>query len=77
MIFKTIKTDIMKLNLEKLEQLDLDQGPGLIPTSEKRISLLAKILIIIHWTKPIFRHEQKFDKSSPYMKLGRTWVIND
>ena len=31
----------------------------------------------IQLTKPIFRHEQKFDESSPYMKFGRNWVINE
>ena len=40
-----------------------------MPCSEKGISILATILIIVHWTKPIFRHEQKFDESSTYMKL--------
>ena len=35
------------------------------------------IWIIIHWPKPIFRHEQLFDDRSPYMKFGRNKVIND
>ena len=59
-----------------LEQSDSDKGPRLMPSREKGISVLAKILIIIHLTKPIFRHE-KFDESSLYMKFGRNRVIND
>ena len=42
-----------------------------MPCSEKGISALETILIIVHHTKPIFRHEQKFDKSSPEIK--KTW----
>ena len=42
----------------KLEQLASDKGPRLMPSIEMGISILAKILIIIHRTKPIFRHEQ-------------------
>ena len=42
----------------RLEQSDSDKVPRLTPCSEKGIFVLAKILIIIHRTKPIFSHEQ-------------------
>ena len=51
----------------KLELLDSDKGPRLMPCSE-RISVLAKILIIIHQIEPIFRHEHIVDESSLYME---------
>ena len=41
-----------------LEQPDSDKGPRRMPCSKKGISVLVKILIIIHRTKSIFRHEQ-------------------
>ena len=53
------------------------QSEPLHVSSEKGISVLVTIFIIVHRTKPIFRHEQWFDESSPYMKFGRNWVIND
>ena len=61
----------------KLGPLDSDKGVRIMPCSEKGRSILATILIIIHSTNPIFRNEQKFDESSPFMKLGRNWEIND
>ena len=42
----------------ELEQSDSDKGPRIILCSEKRISISVTILIIVHRTKPIFRHEQ-------------------
>ena len=48
-----------------------------MPCSENGISVLATILFIVHPTKPIVRHEQLFDESNPYIKLGRNCVIND
>ena len=61
----------------KLEQSESYKGPRIIPCSEKAISILGTILIVIHPTKPIFRHDQLFDGSSPYVKFGRNRVIND
>ena len=40
--------------------------------NKKGMSVLATIL-----DKPIFRYTHYFDESSPYMKLGRNWVINE
>ena len=42
----------------ELEQSDSDKGPRITPCIEKVIFVLATILIIIHHTTPIFRHEQ-------------------
>ena len=41
--------------------------------SEKGISVLATILIIIQLIKPIFRHEQEIDESCPQVQTDRWW----
>ena len=56
------------LKMQKLEQSDYDKGPRLMPIAKRGYP---------QQTKPIFRHEQQFDESSPYIKFGRNWVIND
>ena len=35
------------------------------------------IMVIVHWTLPIFKLGREFDKSNQYMKFGRNRVIND
>ena len=45
-----------------------------MPWSEKgRACDLEAILVILHWTKPIFNHGQAIEKSNPYIKFGRNW----
>ena len=61
----------------RLEQSGSNKGPAKCPAVKKAIpSSLATILITVHRTKPIFRHEQKFDEGSPYMKFGRNCMTN-
>ena len=44
---------------QQLEQSDSDKGPRIMPCSDRKgVSILATILIIVHPTKPTFRHEQ-------------------
>ena len=38
---------------------------------------LVAILVIAHWTKPIFKHEWEIDKRRPYIKFWKNQLIND
>ena len=41
-----------------------------MPCSEKGIAILVAILIIVHWTKPIFIPMQEIEESYPHIKFG-------
>ena len=45
--------------------------------TQHEAAILVAILVIVHRTKPIFKHGPEFDESNPYMKFGRNWVMND
>ena len=53
-----LRQKILIYTNDELEKSDSDKGTRIMPCSVKGISVLVRILIIVHWTKPIFRHEQ-------------------
>ena len=58
--------------IETLEQSDSDKGPRLMPTSEKAISILAKILIIN------FSGQNPYsDMNKSLLKVLHIWNLED
>ena len=41
------------------------------------MSNILDILVIIRWTKSVFKLEREFDGSNPYMKFGRNLIKNE
>ena len=76
----SVRTEVSdKLCIKKtlLEQLDSDIRSHIMSYSEKRTATLVTILVIVSWTKSIFKHGQQFGVNSPYMEFGRIRVIHD
>ena len=40
-------------------------------------AIFSAILVIVRRTKLVFKLEQEFDESNPYMKFGRNPIKND